>query len=64
MEIIDLLDHLGYLVYYEASQQNAIKQTMLIYQKQHKKISNMGIVKFLQKSLKQTQTKMVIRKLL
>ena len=64
METIDLLDHLGHLVYYEAWQRNVIKQTILIWQKYRENIRNMGVVTFLQKSLKQTETKMVISKLL
>ena len=46
MEIIDLLDHLGHLVYYETWQQNVIKQTMLIWQKEREKMKNMGVVKY------------------
>ena len=64
MEIIDLLNHLGHLVYYEAWQQRVIKETMLIWQKQREKIRNMGVINFLQKLLKETETKMVISKLL
>ena len=64
METIDLLDHLGHLVYYETWQRNVIKQTILIWQKYRENIRNMGVVTFLQKSLKQTETKMVISKLL
>ena len=64
METIDLLDHLGHLVYCEAWQRNVIKQTILIWQKYRENIRNMGVVTFLQKSLKQTETKMVISKLL
>ena len=64
MEIIDLLDHLGHLVYYEAWQRSVIKQTILIWQKLREKIRHMGVVNFLQKLLKPTETKMVISKLL
>ena len=64
MEIVDLLDHLGHLVYYKALHRNFIKHTILIWQKKPEKIRNMGVVKFLQKLLKQTETKMIIGKLL
>ena len=64
MEIIDLLDHLGHLVYYEVWQRSVIKQTILIWQKLREKIRNMDVVNFLQKLLKPTETKMVISKLL
>ena len=64
MEIIDLLDHLGHLVYYEGWQRSVIKQTTLIWQKLREKIRHMGVVNFLQKLLKPTETKMVISKLL
>ena len=64
MEIIDLLDHLGHLVDYEAWQRSVIKQTILIWQKLREKIRHMGVVNFLQKLLKPTETKMVISKLL